>query len=56
MRLENILEVIKKSWLKHISGQAFLGFKDVTLVPFEPKLINIDLLTYQHVSFHLKSL
>lgn len=50
MRLENVLEVIEKPWLKHGTGQRFFGFKDVTLVPFEPKLIDYNLLTSAHVT------
>lgn len=49
VRLENVLEVIEKPWLKHGTGQRFFGFKDVTLVPFEPKLIDYSLLTSSHV-------
>ncbi|KRT80197.1 Peptidase [Oryctes borbonicus] len=49
IRLENILEVVNKPWLKHMSGQNFLGFVDVTLVPFEPKLINRTLLSSYHI-------
>lgn len=49
MRLENVLEVIDKPWLRHSTGQRFFGFKDVTLVPFEPKLIDNSLLTSAHV-------
>lgn len=48
VRLENILEVIPKPWLLHYTGQSFLGFKDVTLVPYEPKLIDTALLSVHH--------
>lgn len=50
IRLENIMEVVEKPWLKHASGQPFYGFKDVTLVPYEPKLIDLHLLSVYHVS------
>ncbi|CAH0552784.1 unnamed protein product [Brassicogethes aeneus] len=48
VRLENILEVIEKPWLPHSSGHEFLGFKIITLVPYEPKLIKLSLLSVQH--------
>lgn len=50
IRLENVLEVIEKKWLPHIpeSGYRFLGFKEVTLVPFDLKMIDLDSLS----SFH----
>ncbi|XP_025832435.1 xaa-Pro aminopeptidase ApepP [Agrilus planipennis] len=48
VRLENVLEVVEKPWLKHSSGQSFYGFRDVTLVPFEPKLIDFQLLNENH--------
>lgn len=49
IRLENVLEVVDKPWLKHMSSRSFLGFVDVSLVPFEPKLINRTLLNSYHV-------
>lgn len=49
VRLENVLEVIEKPWL-HVSGQPMYGFKDITLVPYEPKLIKFSLLSHYHVS------
>ncbi|XP_012539171.1 xaa-Pro aminopeptidase 1 isoform X1 [Monomorium pharaonis] len=47
VRLENILEVIPADKLSH-NGQRFLKFRDVTLVPYEPKLIDINMLTPLH--------
>ncbi|XP_025988005.1 xaa-Pro aminopeptidase ApepP isoform X2 [Solenopsis invicta] len=47
VRLENVLEVIPAGKLSH-SGQRFLKFRDVTLVPYEPKLIDINMLTPLH--------
>ncbi|XP_074035620.1 xaa-Pro aminopeptidase ApepP isoform X2 [Leptinotarsa decemlineata] len=46
IRLANVMEVIEKPWLKH-GGHTFLGFKVVTFVPFEPKLIKLSLLSHQ---------
>ncbi|KAG5865671.1 hypothetical protein JTB14_008783 [Gonioctena quinquepunctata] len=50
IRLENVMEVIEKPWLKH-SGHTFYGFKVVTFVPFEPKLIKLSLLSPQQIKW-----
>ncbi|KAL6264380.1 hypothetical protein P5V15_004492 [Pogonomyrmex californicus] len=47
VRLENILEVIPADKLIH-KGSRFLKFRDVTLVPYEPKLIDVTMLTPLH--------
>ncbi|KAM7362827.1 xaa-Pro aminopeptidase 2 [Cochliomyia hominivorax] len=44
VRLKNVLEV-KDTGRKHPSGAEFLAFHDVTLVPYEPKLIDSTLLS-----------
>ncbi|XP_039278158.1 probable Xaa-Pro aminopeptidase P isoform X1 [Nilaparvata lugens] len=44
IRLENVLEVVKKDE-KSDSSDEFLAFRAVTLVPFEMKLVNMDLLS-----------
>jgi Xaa-Pro aminopeptidase len=49
IRLENVMEVIEKRWLKHKYGRTFLGFKTVTLVPYEPKLIDLGLLSVHQI-------
>lgn len=49
IRLENVMEVVEKQWL-HTYGHTFLGFKTITLVPYEPKLIEIGLLSTEQVS------
>jgi hypothetical protein len=46
------MEVIEKRWLKHKYGRTFLGFKTVTLVPYEPKLIDLGLLSVHQVPVH----
>lgn len=51
IRLENVLEVIEKPWLKY-GGQKFFGFKVITLVPFETNLIKFDLISPQQVRVH----
>ncbi|XP_024871285.1 xaa-Pro aminopeptidase 1-like isoform X1 [Temnothorax curvispinosus] len=47
VRLENVLEVIPADKLAH-NGRRFLKFRDVTLVPYEPKLIDVNMLTPLH--------
>lgn len=44
VRLENVLEVIDTG-KTHPNGERFLGLRDVTLVPFEPKLIDRALMS-----------
>ncbi|XP_001358071.2 xaa-Pro aminopeptidase 2 [Drosophila pseudoobscura] len=44
VRLKNVLEVIDTGH-RHPSGAHFLAFQDVTLVPYEPKLIDSTLLS-----------
>lgn len=44
VRLENVLEVIDTG-NSHPSGERFLALRDVTLVPFEPKLIDGSLMS-----------
>lgn len=46
MKLKNVLEVYDTGRV-HPSGKKFLAFKDVTLVPFESKLIDGALLSSQ---------
>ncbi|CAL1684335.1 unnamed protein product [Lasius platythorax] len=47
VRLENILEVIPANKLTH-NREKFLKFRDITLVPYEPKLIDSSMLTPLH--------
>lgn len=48
VRLGNVLEVIDTE-KQHPSGAKFLRFRDITLVPYEPKLIERALLSTQEV-------
>lgn len=48
VRLGNVLEVIDTE-KRHPSGSRFLSFKEVTYVPYEPKLIDRTLLSPQEV-------
>lgn len=46
VKLKNVMEVYDTGKV-HPGGKKFLAFKDVTLVPFEPKLIDRALLSSQ---------
>ena len=46
VRLENILETMEAGKSK---TEIFLKFRDVTLVPYEPKLIDYDMLNPSHI-------
>lgn len=52
VRLENVIEVVEKKWLPPGYGYKFLGFKDRTLVPYDFKLLDMELLS----SFHVRML
>ncbi|KAL1490820.1 hypothetical protein ABEB36_013449 [Hypothenemus hampei] len=45
VRLQNIFEVVEKPWLAHTSGHKYLGFKTLTLVPYQQKLMAMELLS-----------
>lgn len=49
IRLKNVLEVVDTED-KHINGGNFLAFRVTTLVPFETKLIDRNLLSLHEVS------
>lgn len=48
IRLENVLEVVDTG-KRPPSGNKFLAFKDVTLVPYDPKMIDRAILSTQEV-------
>ncbi|XP_055524696.1 xaa-Pro aminopeptidase ApepP [Wyeomyia smithii] len=50
IRLENVLEVIDTGTVLP-SGHKFFSFQDVTLVPFEPKLIDNEMLSTTEVKW-----
>ncbi|KAJ8676689.1 hypothetical protein QAD02_012476, partial [Eretmocerus hayati] len=47
VRLENVIEVVPANFSSE-SGIKFLKFQDVALVPYEPKLIDTDMLSSDH--------
>lgn len=51
VRLQNVFQVIEKPWLQHTSGHKYLGFKIQTLVPYQQKLMAMELLSTHHVGF-----
>lgn len=50
MRLKNVLEVYDTGKRQDESGARFLGFRDVSLVPFDMKLIDRGQLSLQDVN------
>lgn len=52
IRLKNVLEVYDTGD-RHPSGARFMGFRDISLVPFDPKLIDRGLLSLQEVIFEI---
>lgn len=52
IRLKNVLEVYDTGD-RHPSGARFMGFRDVSLVPFDSKLIDRGLLSLQEVIFEI---
>lgn len=48
VRLQNVFQVIEKPWLQHTSGHKYLGFKIQTLVPYQQKLMAMELLSTHH--------
>lgn len=51
MRLKNVLEVYDTGKKQEESGARFLGFRDVSLVPFNQKLIDRGQLSLQDVNW-----
>lgn len=54
VRLENILEVVEAFGGKpDEKGNVYLTFQDATLVPYEPKLIDFNMMTLYQVHTHI---
>ena len=51
IRLETILRVVKKQFPHKTFGE-FIGFEPVTLVPFEPALIDFALMSPQQIEWY----
>lgn len=51
IRLETLVQVVKANTTNHFNGKKFIGFHPVTLVPYEPKLIDYDSLTLSQKNF-----
>lgn len=55
IRIENVLQVLNKpDSSKYFGGKGAYKFDDITMVPIQTKLINVDLLTQPEVSSILK--
>nr|CAD7606823.1 unnamed protein product [Timema genevievae] len=50
VRLENILEVVNRTTTHSFDGP-YLGFEPVTLVPYEPKLIDLNMLSNEQIQW-----
>ncbi|XP_066253724.1 xaa-Pro aminopeptidase ApepP-like isoform X1 [Euwallacea similis] len=48
VRIQNVFQVVEKPWLQHTSGHMYLGFKTLTLVPYQQKLMAMELLSTHH--------
>ncbi|CAG9768775.1 unnamed protein product [Ceutorhynchus assimilis] len=47
VRLQNVYQVIDKPWLQHTSGHKYIGFKTLTLVPYQQKMFAFEQLSTQ---------
>ena len=45
IRIENLLEIIEKKNIDPFEGKPLLGFKKLTKIPIQKKLIKLELLT-----------
>lgn len=51
IRIENLLIVVPKKELGEFSGKGFLGFERLTQIPIQTRLLDIDLLTDNEISW-----
>ena len=51
IRIENLLEVVERSDLKEFGGRKFLGFRKLTLIPIQKKMIVKELLSPDEVDW-----
>jgi Xaa-Pro aminopeptidase len=51
IRIENVLEVVPARTLHNFAGTGFYTFRHLTLVPYERRLINVDMLTAEQRDF-----
>ncbi|XP_071955548.1 xaa-Pro aminopeptidase ApepP-like [Antedon mediterranea] len=51
VRLETIVMVVNKRTQHQFSNWTFMGFEPITLVPFEPKLINYNMLSIEQIEW-----
>ncbi|KAL3884061.1 hypothetical protein ACJMK2_030284 [Sinanodonta woodiana] len=51
IRIENIVMVTSVNTTHKMEGQNFLGFEHITLVPYEPNLIDVSMLSDKHIEY-----
>lgn len=51
IRIENLLEVVKRDDMGEFAGKPFLGFKRLTQIPIQKKMIDVSLLTDKEIQW-----
>lgn len=51
VRLETLVGIVKVDTPNHFGGKKYIGFRPATLVPFEPRLIQQELLSPSHIDW-----
>lgn len=51
IRIENLLEVIEKPDLCSFGGKGFLGFRKLTYIPIQQKMIALEMLTERELNW-----
>ena len=49
IRIENLLEVVERPEFGTFGGNGFLGFRKLTMIPIQKKMLVLDLLTGDEV-------
>ena len=51
IRIENLLEVVRHDEMGEFAGKSFLGFKRLTQIPIQKKMIDVSLLTEKEIQW-----
>lgn len=51
IRIENLVEVVELSQFEAFGGRSFLGFKKLTQIPIQKKLLKMELLTNSDINW-----
>jgi Xaa-Pro aminopeptidase len=51
IRLENIIRIVKAELKYNFANRGYLGFEDITFVPIQRKMMNMDLLTPDEIDY-----